>query len=92
MSDGIATVPEAKSTGNARYCLSNGSGSHVFAPSQIRDSIGLRENCRAAVQDFLIAAAEGRSAPIPGEIGIGMIVLEEAIFRSAESGSWEFVE
>ena len=67
----------------------NSRESVVYAPSQIRDSIGLRENCVMAVKDFAAAVAEGRAAPIPGEAGVAMIALEEAICRSAETGAWE---
>ena len=65
----------------------------VFADArvQIADQIGLRENCVAAVKDFALAVYEGRPAPIPGEAGVAMIVLEEAVYRSAETGTWEQV-
>ena len=63
----------------------------VFTPSQICDRIGLTENCVNAVQDFARAVAAGEPAPVPGQAGITMIALEEAIFRSAESGAWERV-
>jgi predicted dehydrogenase len=66
--------------------------STVYAPSQIADRIGLRENCISAVKDFCLAVHEGRPAPIPGQDGVTMIVLEEAIYRSAETGKWEPVE
>jgi len=65
--------------------------SEVYAPSQIRDSIGLRENCVLAVKDCAAAVAKDRSAPIPGKAGVAMIALEEAVFRSAETGAWELV-
>ena len=64
----------------------------VYAPSQIADRIGLRENCISAVKDFCLAVHENRPAPIPGEAGVTMIVLEEAIYRSAETGAWENVQ
>ena len=70
----------------------NNRESVVYAPSQIRDSIGLRDNCVLAVKDFANAVAEGRPAPIPGEDGVAMIALEEAVYRSAETGGWESVE
>jgi predicted dehydrogenase len=63
----------------------------VYTPSQIADQIGLRENCVSAVKDFALAVYEGRPAPIPGEAGVSMIVLEEAVYRSAETGTWEQV-
>ncbi|MDA0711081.1 MAG: Gfo/Idh/MocA family oxidoreductase [bacterium] len=63
----------------------------VYAPSQIRDSIGLRENCVLAVKDFARAVYEKAAAPIPGEAGVAMIALEEAIYRSAQSQAWESV-
>lgn len=69
--------------------LGNNRESVVYAPSQIRDSIGLRENCVLAVQDFARAVYEGESAPIPGEAGVDMIALEEAVYKSADSGAWE---
>lgn len=47
--------------------------SRVYTPSQIRDSIGLRENCVSAVKDFAFAISENRSAPIPAEDGVSMI-------------------
>ena len=64
----------------------------VYTPSQIRDSIGLRENCVSAVKDFVLAVHEDRPAPISAEDGVSMIELEEAIYRSAETGAWEDVE
>jgi predicted dehydrogenase len=64
----------------------------IYAPSQIRDQIGLRENCVAAVKAFALAVHDGRPAPIPGEDGVAMIVLEEAVYRSAETGQWEDVK
>ena len=69
--------------------LGNDRESTVYAPSQIRDSIGLRENCVLAVQDFARAVYEGESAPIPGEAGVNMIALEEAVYKSTDSGGWE---
>ena len=71
--------------------LNNSRESVVYAPSQIRDSIGLRENCVLAVKDFALAIADGNPAPIPGEAGVNMIALEEAIFKSAETGQWEVI-
>jgi len=65
--------------------------STVFTPSQIVDPIGLRMNCVEAVKDFLRALACGEPAPIPGEDGVNMILLEEAIMRAAKSGAWEAV-
>ena len=61
----------------------------VFTPSQIVDAIGLRNNGVAAIKDFARAMAEGEPAPIPGEAGGEMIVLEEAILRGGETGKWE---
>ncbi len=69
--------------------LDNNRESVVYSPSQIRDSIGLRENCVLAVKDFARAVYENKPAPIPGEAGVAMIVLEEAVYRSAETGNWE---
>ena len=69
----------------------NSRESVVYAPSQIGDRIGLRENCVLAVKDFALAVQEKRSAPIPGEDGVAMIALEEAIYRSARTGAWEDV-
>jgi hypothetical protein len=46
----------------------------------------------AAVKDFALAVHDGRPAPIPGEAGVAMIVLEEAVYRSAEMGQWEDVK
>ena len=63
----------------------------VYAPSQIADRIGLRENCISAVKDFALAVHEGRPAPIPGGDGVTMIVLEEAIYSSAQNRQWEQV-
>ncbi len=63
----------------------------VYSPSQIADRIGLRENCISAVKDFGLAVHRGEPAPIPGEAGVTMIVIEEAIYRSAETGKWEQV-
>ena len=63
----------------------------VFTPSQICDAIGLRENCVAAVKDFARAVSEGEPAPVPGEDGVAMICLEEAILRSSRSRAWEMV-
>ena len=63
----------------------------VYTPSQIADRIGLQENCILAVKDFARAVYEGGPAPIPGEDGVTMIVLEEAIFSSAETGTWQQV-
>jgi len=60
----------------------------VYTPSQIADQIGLRENCVSAVKDFALAVYEGRPAPIPGDDGVSMIVLEEAVYRSAETSTW----
>ena len=69
----------------------NSRESVVYAPSQIRDRIGLAENCVLAVKDFALAVHENRHAPIPGEDGVAMIALEEAIYRSAETGEGEAV-
>ena len=69
----------------------NSRESVVFSPSQIRDSIGLRENCVLAVKDFAQAIYYNSPVPIPGEAGVDMIALEEAIFRSADTGQWEDV-
>ncbi len=63
----------------------------VYTPSQIADRIGLQENCILAVKDFARAVYEGGPAPIPGEDGVTMIVLEEAIYSSAETGIWQQV-
>jgi predicted dehydrogenase len=71
--------------------LGNDRESIVYAPSQIRDSIGLRENCVLAVKDFARAVYEGDSAPIAGEAGVDMIALEEAVYKSADSGAWEMI-
>ena len=71
--------------------LNNSRESVVYAPSQIRDSIGLRENCVLAVKDFALAIHENKPAPIPGEDGDDMIALEEAIFKSADTDQWETV-
>ena len=70
---------------------SGGREATTFTPSQICDRIGLRENGVAAVKDFVRAVSEGGPAPIPGEDGVAMIRLEEAILRSADSGNWEAV-
>jgi predicted dehydrogenase len=78
-------------TGNVRVWR-GGRVSEQFTPSQIRDRIGLRENCIEAVKDFANAVSEGKQAPIPGEVGLKMILLEEAILRSARSGKWEVIE
>jgi len=69
----------------------NARESTVYAPSQIADRIGLRENCVLAVKDFALAVYGNRPAPIPGEDGVAMIALEEAIYRSAETRAWEDV-
>jgi predicted dehydrogenase len=71
--------------------LGNDRESVVYAPSQIRDSIGLRENCVLAVKDFARAVAENEAAPIPGQAGVEMIALEEAVYRSAETNAWEII-
>jgi predicted dehydrogenase len=71
--------------------LGNSRESVVYAPSQIRDSIGLKENCVLAVKDFVRAVYAGESAPIPGEAGVDMIALEEAVYKSADSGAWEVI-
>jgi predicted dehydrogenase len=71
--------------------LGNDRESIVYAPSQIRDSIGLRENCVLAVKDFARAVYEGEPAPIPGGAGVDMIALEEAVYKSADSGAWETI-
>ncbi|MAE60442.1 MAG: hypothetical protein CMJ49_03695 [Planctomycetaceae bacterium] len=63
----------------------------VYTPSQILDPIGLRMNCVEAVKDFLRALAAGEGAPIPGQDGVNMILLEEAIMRASKSGGWEDV-
>ena len=70
---------------------SGGREATVYTPSQICDAIGLRENGVAAVKDFARAVAEGGPAPIPGEDGVAMIRLEEAVLRSSETGQWETV-
>ena len=71
--------------------LGNDRESVVYSPSQIRDSIGLRENCVLAVKDFARAVYADESAPIPGEAGVDMIALEEAVYKSATSGAWEVI-
>ncbi len=78
-------------TGNVSI-WENSRESLLYSPSQLRDTFGHRENCVTAVKDFILAVHEGREAPIPGQDGISMIHLEEAIFRSADSGNWEDVE
>lgn len=72
--------------------LGNHRESVVYSPSQIRDSIGLRENCVLAVKDFARVVYEDKPAPIPGEAGVAMIALEEAVYRSAETGGWEAID
>jgi len=62
-----------------------------YHPSQIRDEIGLIPNCHRAVQDFARSVYEGESAPMPGESGVNMIKLEEAIFKSSQTRQWESV-
>jgi len=69
----------------------NGREGQIYKPSQIRDSIGLIENGVLAVKDFARAMAEGEPAPIPGQDGVDMIGLEEAIMRSSGTGQWETV-
>jgi len=64
----------------------------VYKPSQILDKIGLGNNCIAAVKDFASAVCEGKPAPIPGQAGVNMIALEEAVYKSAHSLQWEEVE
>ncbi|MGA1195965.1 MAG: hypothetical protein ACO36I_05635 [Candidatus Latescibacterota bacterium] len=44
-----------------------------------------------AVKDFVRAVYAGESAPIPGEAGVDMIALEEAVYKSADSGAWEVI-
>ena len=69
----------------------NGREATVYRPSQICDAIGLRENGVAAVKDF--ARAAGEPAPIPGEQGLAMLCLEEAVLRSARSDNqWQSVD
>ncbi len=65
-----------------------GRESTVYRPSQICDAIGLRENGVAAVKDFLRAIAAGEPAPIPGEDGLAMLCLEEAIFKASQGRQW----
>ncbi|MCX5662096.1 MAG: Gfo/Idh/MocA family oxidoreductase [Planctomycetota bacterium] len=69
-----------------------GRESTLYRPSQICDKIGLRENAIAAVQDFVRAVAADEPTPIPGEQGLAMLCLEQAILRSAKSKRWEDVE
>lgn len=64
----------------------------VWTPSQICDKIGLVENCVLCVKDFARAVASGAPAPIPGEQGLAMLCLEEAIFKSAKTGKWQDVK
>lgn len=64
----------------------------TYKPSQILDAIGLSENGVTAVKDFARAAALGQPAPIPGEQGLAMLCLEEAILRAAQCRQWQNVE
>jgi len=86
--DGRAEVDDL--AGNVRVWR-RGRESTVYTPSQIMDRIGLADSCVAAASDFAEAVAEGRPAPIPGEQGLMMIMLEEAIVRSSDSHRWEKV-
>ena len=64
----------------------------VYSPSQILDKIGLMENCVSSIKGFCAAIAGGKAAPIPGNDGTKMIILEESIQRAAKSGQWEVVK
>ncbi|MCE9591858.1 MAG: Gfo/Idh/MocA family oxidoreductase [Planctomycetes bacterium] len=70
----------------------NGREATIYSPSQICDTIGLVENGVSAVKDFARAVASGEPAPIPGEQGLAMLCLEEAILRAANSKSWQSVD
>lgn len=70
----------------------HGRESTLYRPSQICDPIGLRENAIAAVKDFLRVIAANEPTPIPGEQGLAMLCLEQAILRSSKSRQWEDVD
>lgn len=69
-----------------------GRESTVWHPSQIVDAIGLENNGIAAAGDFARAMTAGKPAPIPAQAGLDMILLEEAVMRSAQNQNrWEKV-
>lgn len=63
----------------------------VYEPSQILDVTALKDICRIAVRECCSALSRGAPVPVPGEDGLKMMLLEEAIARAANSGAWESV-
>ncbi len=69
-----------------------GRESTIWRPSQIADAIGLENNGIAAASDFARAMVARKQAPIPAQAGLDMILLEEAVMRSARNQNrWEKV-